>query len=329
MKYRPSAEIGRFDEKGHWAPIEPIHYSPLFSWPIKPLAILNSIFGWGGFIFPLNFLLVLIGFLTYYVFQPDFSRCQTFKFDWIALIFLRNLIYLWIVYGTFHFVLYIKKMHGSDRKYHPEWEPVNTKNFTFKRQVWDNIFWSNVSGLTVWTAYEVLYTWLAANGRLPMVSFKENPVWFIALFFIVVLFREVHFYLIHRLIHWGPLFRYIHSLHHRNHSVAPWSGMSMHPIEHLIYFSSVLIHFVLPSNPVHFFFHTAHLALMPVNSHTGFEGPLFKGKLPVGSYSHYLHHKYVNCNFGGDFIPLDKWFGKFYDGTGKFKFTRKKALPKS
>ena len=34
-----------------------------------------------------------------------------------------------------------------------------------------------------------------------------------------------------------------------------------------------------------------------------------------GGYFHYLHHKYFDCNYGGEIIPLDKWFGSFFDGT--------------
>ncbi len=38
----------------------------------------------------------------------------------------------------------------------------------------------------------------------------------------------------------------------------------------------------------------------------------FSGRL---RYFHYLHHKYFDCNYGGENIPLDKWFGSFCDGS--------------
>jgi hypothetical protein len=40
----------------------------------------------------------------------------------------------------------------------------------------------------------------------------------------------------------------------QNDNPGPWSGLAMHPIEHVIYFSVVLIHFIVPSHPLHFFF---------------------------------------------------------------------------
>ena len=35
-----------------------------------------------------------------------------------------------------------------------------------------------------------------------------------------------------------------------------------------------------------------------------------------GTYSHYLHHKYFECNYAGDTMNfLDKFFGTFHDGS--------------
>ena len=56
----------------------------------------------------------------------------------------------------------------------------------------------------------------------------------------------------------------------------------------------------------------------PAYGHHGFEGPLFDGKFPAGSYFHDLHHRHVNCNFGESTVPLDKWFGRFHDGTSQY-----------
>lgn len=39
------------------------------------------------------------------------------------------------------------------------------------------------------------------------------------------------------------------------------------------------------------------------------------GKVPAGSFFHYLHHRYYDFNFGEATIPLDKWFGTFKDGS--------------
>ena len=87
--------------------------------------------------------------------------------------------------------------------------------------------------------------WAMANGHIPTLFWSDNPVWFIALFFLTPVWISFHFYWIHRFLHWPPLYRLAHALHHRNTNVGPWSGFSMHPIEHILFLSSILIQVVV------------------------------------------------------------------------------------
>ena len=193
--------------------------------------------------------------------------------------YLRNMVLLWLVAGSLHLTLYTLKLHGNVRKYHPQWQAKHAKKFLFNDQVYDNAFRSCVSGCTIWTAYEVLYVWGAANHWWPYISPSQHPVWFVALFLLIPLWRETHFYFIHRAIHWRPLMMAIHRVHHMNPNPGPWTGLAMHPLEHLLYFSVVAIHFIVPSHPLHFFFNAQLTALTPAMGHHGFEGPLFNGTL--------------------------------------------------
>jgi sterol desaturase/sphingolipid hydroxylase (fatty acid hydroxylase superfamily) len=65
----------------------------------------------------------------------------------------------------------------------------------------------------------------------------------------------------------------------------------------------------------------------PANSHLGFEGPVFDGKLPAGSYFHYLHHRYFECNYGEVTLPFDKVFGTFRDGLSDVAVDRQEPPP--
>lgn len=87
------------------------------------------------------------------------------------------------------------------------------------------------------------------------MNFSDNPVWFFAMFLIVVVWNSGHFYFVHRWMHYPKIYPIVHALHHRNINVGPWSGISMHPLEHLPYFSTIAIHFVLASHPIHVIFH--------------------------------------------------------------------------
>jgi sterol desaturase/sphingolipid hydroxylase (fatty acid hydroxylase superfamily) len=312
-------QYGTRDSRGHWKPPYPAQYAPLFTWPIHLKALASWFFGFPGLLWPFNTFIVLFSLATIAFFQPAIETCKNLEVGWIGLMLLRNLVIMLAFYGGMHLVFYRWRLLGQQRKYNPSYQEESKKQFLFGKQVLDNSFRSLVFGLPIWTAYEVWYVWAAANGRVPLFTLRDSPVGFVAWFFAILLVREIHFYFIHRLIHWGPLFKYVHSIHHLNPNPGPWSGLAMHPVEHILYFSGVLIHFIIPSNPLHFFFHIQHLAIGPVIGHVGFEYPKVGGSPIASDYFHYLHHKYVTCNFGMDMLPLDKWLGVYYDGVGEYR----------
>lgn len=319
MSTREVESDGIRDEKGHWRPNHPSGFSPLEKWPWKIGEIFRAIFGWGGYLWPRHVIYALLAIVTWFFLQADLSVTRQLSVGWIAVMLLRNALLMVVVFGFYHLTLYVWKVQGTKGKYHPEGQARKARKFLFKDQVKDNMFWSMASGVPIWTAWEVFYMWAAGNGRVPLISWASNPVWFVALFLIIPLWRGTHFYFVHRLLHWKPLLRAFHSNHHKNPNPGPWTGMSMHPVEHLLYMSVVLIHFIVPSHPIHFFFDSQLTALTPAQGHTGYEGPLYGGTWPVGTYFHYLHHKHVSCNFGAGLIPWDKWLGRHYDGIGPYK----------
>jgi sterol desaturase/sphingolipid hydroxylase (fatty acid hydroxylase superfamily) len=309
-----SASQENRDARGEWRPPYPCRYVPLFVWPPQPLGFLRWVVSSPGFVWPVNLGLLLISTFSWFYLQPALARCTHFHWDWIAEIWLRNLGLMWLVYGGFYLLLYTLKLDGTKRKYTKQWPARNSTRFLFNNQVYDNVFWTCVSGGAIWTAYEAVTLWLYANHHLPYLSWSAHPVWFIAWIVVIPFWREFHLYWTHRFIHWKPIYKRVHYLHHKNVDVNPWSGMAMHPVEQLIYLSVVLIHWVVPSHPFHFLFDLQHAALGPAHGHLGFEGPVLNEKLPVGSYFHYLHHRYFECNYGETILPFDRWFGTFRDG---------------
>jgi len=298
--------------RGEWTPANSVKATPLFEWPPRPFRWLKWLLSYPGFLWPWNGIYLLITILIWRYLQPPVSHCVELKAGWMGLLFLRNLGLAWAVYGGWHLLLYIFKLQGTERKYDIRWPSRNDPKFLFHNQTLDNIFWSCASGVTIWTAYEVLYFWALANKKIPYVDWRVHPVYCLVWMCAIPFWRDIHFYFVHRLIHWGPLYRWAHSVHHRNTNPGPWSGLSMHPIEHLLYFSSVLIHFVVPSHPVHFLFNSEQTgAFAPATGHHGFEKPLAEKTLPSGSYFHYVHHRIFTVNFGGEELPLDRWFGTY------------------
>lgn len=262
-------------------------------------------------------ILLAIAVAAYAFIQPSPAALQNWSLDWVALIWTRNLVLAIIVAGSLHLYLHTFRRQGTKLKYEARELDRSGKIYTFNNQVLDNMLYTLASGVAVWSAYEATWLWAHANGYVPHAQLMQNPVWFVALFVLIPLWSSFHFYVIHKLLHWPPLFRLAHALHHRNVNIGPWSGISMHPIEHLLYFSSVAIHFIVASHPVHFLFHVYYQGLGPMASHSGFDGLLIKDKkrMELGDFFHQLHHKHFKCNYGTSEMPWDRWFGSFHDGS--------------
>jgi len=300
----------------NYMPTVPIVVSPFFSWPPNPYRMFSWIFKrW--LTITENLLILLISLVSWTWFHPRLMDMQNFSLNWIFKIWVHNLLLLILVAGILHWFFYIRQIQGNKLKYDPRNLQYRGKQFTLGGQVRDNMFWSLSSGVFFWTAYEVLIFWAMSNGYAPLLDPTNHPVLFVIWFFLTPLWISFHFYWIHRLLHWRPLYKWFHSVHHRNVNVGPWSGLSMHPFEHLIFFSSMLIHLFIPTHPLHILFHVQHQALQAASSHTGYESLLIKDKktLDLGTFHHQMHHRYFEINYGTLEIPWDKWFGTFHDGT--------------
>ena len=300
----------------NYSPEEPINYNPLFDWPIKPVKIFNwMVRRWISISRFLMF--ILLGFAIYHYLTPSLLTMENFTLDWVLIIFLRNTALLFLIAGSLHLYLHVYKIQGDRFKFLKKEMSTNNKNFKFNNQVYDNMFWSIASGVTVWTAYEVLYLTCVANGWVNIVPFTESPIQFFAWILCFPLIRGTHFYFIHRLLHHPFLFKHVHITHHRNVNTGPWSGISMHPIENIIYQSSPLIHFIIPSDPVVVVIHLILVTLNPAFTHSGFEKVMNKETkiLDSADFHHQLHHRYYDCNYGNMDVPLDVWLGTHHDGT--------------
>ena len=302
---------------GEWRPADRPGTVPLWAWPPRPLATLKWVFAYPGYLFPWNAIYFPIALLTWAYLTPELSRAAEFGVDWIAEIYFRNLALLVLWVGGWHLRLYRFKGQGTETKFNPKWLPQKGRSFLFGGQLGENIFSNVAGGCTVWTAYESLFMWGYANGFIEYVDWRTAPVYVVLMLLAVPLWREVHFYWTHRLIHWKPLYRTVHYVHHKNVNVGPRSALSAHPVELIIYFSVALLFWIVPSHPILATFTLVHAALAAAPGHAGFEDLVIKGKakLPTGGFFHYLHHRYFECNYGSPLAPFDKWFGTFHDGS--------------
>lgn len=305
--------LGARDAKGNFTPTRRPAAAPLFDWPICPTAIGR----WFVTEYLLSWQLLYFGVAAavWFFATPSRQTMATLRPGWILAVLAVNLVIIVAWYGLWHLRLYVRRAQDTRTKYNAKW-PRDSTRFTFGRQHRDNVFWSLASGVPIVTAFEVVGLWLFASGRIPWLGWADHPAWIVMIMLAVPIWRELHFFAVHRLIHLPALYKRVHSLHHRNVNPAPWSGLSMHPLEHVAYFSAMAIHWIVPSHPLHMLFNQFHLLMAPAPGHAGFEEiELGDTTLATHGYAHYLHHKYFEVNYGDGALPLDRWFGSFHDGS--------------
>lgn len=309
------------DESRDWRPAARIALPPIYAWPPRPRAVAKWLFGFPGFLWPMNSLTLSIAVVTWCFLTPDLAAMKSFEAWWIAILLLRNLALVLAFFGGLHLLLYVAKRQGNEMKFSAKPLATNNPRFLFGNQVRDNMFRSLCFGVPIITAFEALTYWLFANQYIGFMSLAPNTIafwsWFVALLLLAPAIHALHFYLIHRLLHWRPLYRTVHRIHHYNVEVGPWSGLSMHPVELAIYFSTICVQWLLALHPVNALFQM-HIAIFNAAvSHTGFNKVVIGGGVAIESnnYFHYLHHKYFECNYGSTLAPMDQLFGTFHDGS--------------
>ena len=314
--------LDRQPDSLYWEPETISKDRTLYNWPPKPLQTLKW---FKDYLFsPIQLFFALLGLFVWFFLTPSMTTMKTFSWDWILIIYFRNVALLSLITGTVHFWLYIKKGQGSQFQYNNKGLRKNDSRFWFNDQTKENMFFSIVSGCGIWTLYEAFTYWMFANDYLLFpVEWFDSSIYIVILVIFIPHINAHHFYFTHRLTHWKPLYDSAHYLHHKNINVGPWSGLSMHPVEHLIYLSGVLIYWIIPSHPFHACYLLLNLGIGPIFGHTGYHKIVVNQKtttergkaITEGDYFHYLHHKYFECNYGLPAVPWDYFFGTFHDGS--------------
>eukprot|EP00937_MAST-01D_sp_MAST-1D-sp2_P000788 g788.t1 len=254
-----------------------------------------------------NLVWLLISAASYIAFPYDLEAAKEWAWPWVLR---RVRVNVTVVLA--YYLFWSVSLYGagwSQRKFRPgRWPTAG------------NVFhnaWYSMLGTLQWCGWEVLTVRLWATGRLPFVpdaaAFGSGVglVRFALWTVFVPVWRGLHFYFAHRLIHIKPLYKYVHSLHHRNTDIEPFAGMCMHPVEHAYYFSCVGPSLVCSScSPFHFLYNGMHLVLSPAASHSGWEDHMQSDQF------HFLHHARFECNYGSGSFPLDSWFGTFRERLG-------------
>ena len=309
-------KFGTRDKRGNWKPSAALEVAPFWQRPFS----LRKVLGWiPGYLWPWNAFHMATALAYWYLVIPDVETMRTLSWGWALRLYAVNAACIFVMYGAIELFYYVRRRQGTRFKYNakfPSEQPSDV--FWFKSQNIDNFLRSFLVTIPLWTVVELIILWCFANGYVPWLGWADNPLYLALLVLLAPAIHEVHFFLIHRAIHWGPLYRWVHSVHHNSVNPSPWSSLSMHPVEGFVYHGVAFWHLLIPSNPVVALFQLHLAGFGAVNGHIGFDRLELGDERSVDShaYAHYLHHKYFEVNYGGDgLIPLDKWFGTWHDGS--------------
>lgn len=254
-----------------------------------------------------NFVWAVIS-LGLYAYAPyDLAPDSSAALAPISYTFISERLPIWFTLTFGYFAFWHITLYGFNMASRPF---IKNRPYNLDKLV-HNAFWTT-SGIAIWSVFENIFCYLWATGRLAYVSdtlsFTTFPglVRFALALMGVPVWRSVHFYFAHRFLHYRPLYQQVHSLHHRNTDIEPFSGLCMHPVEHLYYFACVAPSLVLYCSPYAFVWNGVHLLLSPAASHSGYEDHF------QSDVFHYLHHRYFECNYAGsDAAFMDIFFGTF------------------
>ena len=131
-----------------------------------------------------------------------------------------------------------------------------------------------------------------------------------------ILAHDTYFYWTHRFMHWKPIYRYVHKVHHLSTNPTPWAAFAFHPLEALVEVGIVpIMMFAMPLHPLALLIWLLYQFGMNVLGHLGFE--LYPAGFTTGvltkysntSTHHNMHHKYTTSNYGLYFNFWDRLMG--------------------
>lgn len=137
------------------------------------------------------------------------------------------------------------------------------------------------------------------------------------------------FYWTHRLLHWAPIYRHVHYIHHRSSVPTAFTGYSFHILEAILVFANeVFICFLFP---IHMGLHRVYHMFTTIihnGGHAGYEIAPFVPSLESALYfllgqirlghqtealntvmHHDMHHRFPKYHFSLYMTHWDRWMG--------------------
>lgn len=171
------------------------------------------------------------------------------------------------------------------------------------------VFWS-FKNILIFAATGIPIVYLLRRGIVDIVpNSLWNVVWGLLL---LSLYNEVHFYLVHKLLHKPFFFKRVHYVHHRSKVPTIWSVFSMHWFEGLLLsLVPLIVILFVPLAPLAIVLYPMLSILLNFSGHCNYR--FGKGKSPfwlTWATRHNAHHHKKGRTYGFALPLMDKIFNK-------------------
>lgn len=240
-----------------------------------------------------------------------------------AVVFGTFFLHLFLYFGIYSLYFFLESM-PSMQKYRIQQDKKPTEEMrwnAFIKILWGDI-WPQLP--MMFLTYPTL-TWLGSRMEPPYPSWLEMGM-YIGLFFLA---EDTWFYWIHRLLHWGPFYKYIHKIHHEHTFPFGMVAEYAHPIEVLILgFGTFMGPFIFKVHLLTVWVWLFFRLWQEIDCHSGFDFP-WSGNRWIPGFGGADFHDFHHMNFVGNYASTFRWWDWMMGTDGKYhQFKAKKNASK-
>ncbi len=160
----------------------------------------------------------------------------------------------------------------------------------------------------------ILLPWWMVLKGWASIHPDNSPVRVLFELLALVVWNDVHFYIVHRLLHHPSLVKVVHASHHQSVVTTPWSTYAFHPVEAMLLGSVLLLPMAVWP------FTWISLMLLPIVSptynavgHSNYRALPRRWRWLSNAQDHHLHHACHRGNYGFLMTFMDACLGTKLD----------------
>jgi hypothetical protein len=153
---------GKRNKRGDWTPSGRIELAPLFTLPPRPLALLKWL---PHYFLPWNLLFAASALAFWRFIAPPVETMKTLGAGWIVWLLAVNCLAVLVFYSAVELRLYVLRAQDNRFKYNIKF-PAEAANDAFwrKSQNFEGVSRTFLTGVPIWTGFEVALLWAYSNG---------------------------------------------------------------------------------------------------------------------------------------------------------------------